>query len=456
MEKNQYPIQDQVQLALRRTALLYHYFAETLVKEFGREKGEELVLKAVMAYGGRIGEEAKKVAEKEGLALTPDNFASDLPDTAWKTEVVEVEGEERVRVHHCPLAAEWLEWSDPRLARIYCFVDQSKMLGYNPEYEYVHTQNLLDGDSFCELVVRPAGKQVSQSQDSPSEMHFGDTVKWIYGKYTREELMEMDPVCLRALFRERVHHTIEVDLHPYLNERKTPPTNFGRQPQLILDVWRERGFSEDDPDFVWGKRYLELAEKLREGRDIHLDEPLPQPFSQDEMKVVRKLLWERRSIREWLPEKEVPVELIEQVLEAGRAAPCGCNLNIVRFIVIRNPAEAEMVWSDIPTPMDRCVLIVVCYDTRIYKTVGHDRLVPQNQLYDCAAAADHMCLMAHALGLGAVWLTSTAKTARTFKEKFDLPDCIEPALHVAVGWPAYGTIKSGRMLLDDMLISKKT
>ena len=456
MQKNQFSNQDQIQRALRRTALLYHYFVETLVKELGREKGTELALKAVMAYGERIGREARQVAEKKGLALTPENFASDLPDTAWKTEVVEVEGQERVRVHFCPLAAEWLEWSDPHLARIYCFVDQAKMRAYNPEYEYVHTQNLLDGDPFCELVVRPVAEQESQSPDSPKEMDSGETVKWIYGRYTRDELMEMEPVCLRALFRERVHHTVEVKLYPYLNEGKIPPSDFGRQPQLILDVWRERGFPEDDPDFVWGKRYLELAEKLRQGRDIHLDEPLPQPFSQEEKTVVRKLLWERRSVRDWLPDKEVPVELIEQVLEAGRAAPCGCNLNIVRFVVIRDPDEAKMVWSDIPTPMDRCVLIVVGYDARIYKTVGHDRLVPHNQLYDCAAAADHMCLMAHALGLGAVWLTSTAKTARVFKEKFGLPDYIEPALHVAVGWPAHGTIKSGRMLLNDMLISEKT
>ena len=115
-----------------------------------------------------------------------------------------------------------------------------------------------------------------------------------------------------------------------------------------------------------------------------------------------------------------------------------------------------MVWSDIPTPMDSCVLIVVCYDTRIYKTLGHDRLTPHNQLYDCAAAADHMCLMAHALGLGAVWLTRTEKTAQTFKKKFDLPDYMEPALHIAVGWPAIHTIKSQRMPLEEMIVKRET
>jgi nitroreductase len=131
-------------------------------------------------------------------------------------------------------------------------------------------------------------------------------------------------------------------------------------------------------------------------------------------------------------------------------------LEIVRFVVIRDPKDAKMVWSDIPTPMDSCALIVVCYDKRIYETLGHDRLIPHNQNFDCAAAADHMCLMAHALGLGAVWLTRTEKTAQTFKEKFGLPDYMEPALHIAVGWPAIQTIKSLRMPLKEMIVKRGT
>jgi nitroreductase len=62
--------------------------------------------------------------------------------------------------------------------------------------------------------------------------------------------------------------------------------------------------------------------------------------------------------------------------------------------------------------------------------------------------------MAHALGLGAVWLTCTEKTAKTFKEKYGLPDYIEQALHIAVGWPAIATIKSERMPLSEMMITR--
>jgi len=446
----------QINLGLRRAAMIYHHFAETLVDELGEGKGKELIRKAIDAYGDRVGREAKKKAQKKGLLLTPDNFESDLPFLAWEAEEVVIEGEKRVRVHRCPLAVEWLKWSDPKKARLYCYVDQAKMRGFNPEYEYVHLKNVLDGDAYCELAVRPVKKDVEKKGDAEkkdkAEHEAAETVWWIYGRYTREDLMRMEPECLRALFRERIHHTVEVDLYPVLLGNKKPRPAIGKEPQLILDVWKERGFADDDPDFEWGKTYLSLAEKLREGKEIRLDTRMPVPFTEGEMEAVRKLIWDRCSIRDWIPGKEVPEEMIERILEAGRAAPTGCNLDVVRFVVIRDPEKAKMVWSDIPTPMDRCVLIVICYDKRIYRTVGHDKVVGHNQLLDAAAAADHMCLMAHALGLGAVWLTCFDETARKFKKQYGLPDYIEQVCHIAVGWPAMGTIKSQRMPLQEMII----
>jgi len=298
---------------------------------------------------------------------------------------------------------------------------------------------------------------MSEEFDALLSSESGDlTVKWLYGEYKRDDLMKMDPVCLRALFRERIHHTIEVEIYPILLGRKKMPPRFGMQPELILDVWRERGFDDSDPDFDWGKKYIHVAQRLRSGEKVEIDEVLPEPFTEKEMGAVRKLIWDRRSVRDWIPGKTVSDDLINQILEAGRAAPTGCNLDIVRFIVVKDRKTAKMIWSDIPTPMDSCVLIVICYDKRPYATVGHDRLVPHNMLYDCAAAGDHMCLMAHALGLGAVWLSCTEKTAKTFKKHFGLPDYIEQALHIAVGYTAIGSIKSDRMPLSDMMITKGT
>ena len=48
---------------------------------------------------------------------------------------------------------------DISLDRIYCFVDQSKTEGYNGcDLECIHAHNVLDGDGFCEVVMREKNK----------------------------------------------------------------------------------------------------------------------------------------------------------------------------------------------------------------------------------------------------------------------------------------------------------
>ncbi len=445
----------QVNKALRRAALIYHHFAETLIRELGEKKGMEMIRKAVDAYGNQVGAEARKKATGKGLSLTPDHFESDLPDIAWQTEEVLVDGERRERVSHCPLAAEWLEWGDRQKARSYCFVDQAKMKAFNPDYEYVHIKNLLDGDPYCELAVRRAEGRRASGEKAETAAPSRDTVWWMGGRYTTDDLMKMEPACLRALFRERVHHSIEVNLYPILLGKKKPSKNYGREPELILSIWRKRGLPEDGEDFEWGKKYIGLAKDIREGKKVRAPKSEVRPFTQREMQTVKKLIWDRHSVRDWIPGKRIPDRLVTQVLDAGRAAPTACNLSTARFIVIRDPAEMKMVWSDVPTPAESCVMIVICYDKRIFQTVGHDKLVPHNRLLDCAAAGDHMCLMAHALGLGAVWLTATDETAERFKKRYGLPEYIQPLLHIAMGWPATGTIKSGRVPLDQMIVKRR-
>jgi nitroreductase len=284
-------------------------------------------------------------------------------------------------------------------------------------------------------------------------------VHWTFGDYTKEDLMQMDPVPLGGLFRERTHHNVEVPLYPTLLKWKGKPIDsFGKQAQIVFDVWKERGFSEDTPDVQWAKQNLAIAAKIRAGEKVTMDEALPVPFTDEEMAVVYKLIYTRRSIRDWV-EKEVPDDMIEKILEAGRAAPIGCNMGHVKFIVLKDPEEKKMIWSDIPTV--NAAIIVICHDKRIPAVVGQDKFVPQNPGFDAAAAGDHMLLMAHALGLGACWLSSAKETSKTkdtaklFKEAYGLPDYIEVDLHIGIGWTAIGSIKSGRPALKDLIIRRQ-
>ena len=278
--------------------------------------------------------------------------------------------------------------------------------------------------------------------------------------YGKEDLMNMDPELLRALLRERVHHNIEVPFYSLINKwNGEPKPNFGLQAQLAFDVWKEKGFTEYDEDIRWAEEYCELAKKVRTGEKIKWERSPHKPFTDEQVEVINRLINERCSIRDWI-DKSVPDSLINKILEAGRAAPIGCNLDELRFIVLKDSKEIEMIWSDIH--VKNAVVIVLCYDKRISQVVGQDKLVPQNPGYDAAAAADHMLLMAHALGLGGVWLSKlvesekTKDTGKEFKKKYGLPEYIEVALHIAIGWPAMSTIKTKRMPLQNMIISRES
>jgi nitroreductase len=292
-----------------------------------------------------------------------------------------------------------------------------------------------------------------------AEMASQAKVKYSFKEHSRQDLTRMPPEVLGAVLRERVHHMIEVPLYPTLLRWKGKPIKgFGAQAELVFDVWQQRGLPLDRPDIRWAKQYIEIAEKIREGEKPNLDVMVPEPFTPTEMQVVRKLLYTRRSVRNWRDE-EVPDELIETILEAGRMAPIGCNLGHLRFVVLKSPEEKELIWSDIST-RDAAVIIVICHDTRVAEAVDQDTFVPQNAGFDAAAAADHMLLMAHALGLGAVWLSELKATEKSqdtgdkFKLAYGLPDYLEVDLHIAIGWPAMGSIKSLRPPLEELVIRR--
>ena len=267
-------------------------------------------------------------------------------------------------------------------------------------------------------------------------------------QFTWKELLELDEVVLRALIHERAHHTIEVFLYRILAGSRKPPSNFGNEVRILLKAWEERGLPMDDEDIKWVENYLRLAEKVNAGETIELDTKLPEPFNKEELKAVDKLLFERRSIRQWKDE-EVPDWMIQRVLEAGLAAPNACNMQCQRFLIIKDKEAMSLIKGDVP---EAPIKIVICSDMRIYEKMGFPVHTPQNIYLDAAAVADHMLLMAHALGLGGVWLTHNQKQIEKLREHLQLPEYLRMDTHVAIGWSDEAPIKSARMPVEDAII----
>jgi len=268
--------------------------------------------------------------------------------------------------------------------------------------------------------------------------------------YTEEQLMEMKPDDLRAIFHERTHHTVEVLIYRILNGTRKMPEGFGEVAEYLLGIWKKRGLPLDPPDILWCIRYIDLARRMRNGEKVKLGPTPWESFTESDVETVERLIYGRKSIRQFKPEP-VPDEMIRRILKAGLYAPHGCNVGCTRFLVLRDPEEQKLVRSDIP--IENCVMIVVLQELSMYKTLRFDEYVPQNLYFDAGAAADHICLMAHALGLGGCWLTHGEETQKRLREHFNLSPTITSRNHIIIGWPGEETIKSERMSLDEAILN---
>ena len=125
------------------------------------------------------------------------------------------------------------------------------------------------------------------------------------------------------------------------------------------------------------------------------------------MENLLDFLKSRRSTRKFL-QKPVPQVLRDQVVEAGRFAPSGMNLQQTRFLVIENKDVMEQLAELVrhgfrKTGVSRQEDYVFHYDPAVFIIVCNRVDNPNNQA-DCSCALENMMLMANALELGSCWI----------------------------------------------------
>lgn len=112
---------------------------------------------------------------------------------------------------------------------------------------------------------------------------------------------------------------------------------------------------------------------------------------------------ERRSIKNFITDKEVPEELIEQVVEAGLYAANGRGLQAPEIIVVTNKALRNKIAKENSKIGGFGANIDPFYGAPVILIV----IAPKNvstSLYDGSLVLGNMMLMAHKLGLGSCWI----------------------------------------------------
>jgi len=118
------------------------------------------------------------------------------------------------------------------------------------------------------------------------------------------------------------------------------------------------------------------------------------------------LIHNRESVRNYDPNRPVPKEILEKILDAGRIAPSACNYQPWKFLVISSPAILEKVQT--------------CYNREWFKDAPHVLVVlglkdqAWNRSYDgynsvetdVAIAMTHIILASENEGVGTCWIAA--------------------------------------------------
>jgi len=150
----------------------------------------------------------------------------------------------------------------------------------------------------------------------------------------------------------------------------------------------------------------------------------------------------RRSIRAYTAEP-VAREVIEDIVDCGRMAATGSNVQPWEFVVVtdRNLLRcfAELTDYGKFLPQAAACILVLCKDTRYY-------------LEDGSAASENMLLAARAHNLGSCWVAGDKKTyADTIRKEIGAPSAYKLVSLVAIGHPAESPPKLERRPLSEVL-----
>ncbi len=163
---------------------------------------------------------------------------------------------------------------------------------------------------------------------------------------------------------------------------------------------------------------------------------------------LNEIISHRFSVRKYKNQK-IEHEKLFQVLEAGRLAPSAVNYQPWHFIVFQNAENLEKIYSVYNREWIKSApaIILICSNhSKSWKRKSDEKDFAD---VDIAIATDHMTLQATELGLGTCWVCNF--DAPKCAELFDLPEHIEPAVILPIGYPDIDPPEKKRKHLEEIV-----
>ena len=162
--------------------------------------------------------------------------------------------------------------------------------------------------------------------------------------------------------------------------------------------------------------------------------------------TVFSVIKKRRSVRAY---KDIPIKDndLDKILEAGRWAPSGVNIQPWRFLVVRE----KMLIKEIG---ELCYFGAiksrhVCEAAAVIVLCGDSRSMGDTWEKDCMIAGTNMTLMAEALGIGSCWIGAfNGKGIRTL---CTIPDHLNIIAIISIGYADHAVSPPPRLPLKELV-----
>jgi len=173
-----------------------------------------------------------------------------------------------------------------------------------------------------------------------------------------------------------------------------------------------------------------------------------------------------RSVRSYL-DKEVPEEILTEVLEAGLRASSSGNMQSMSIIVTREKAMKEKLFPlhfNQSMALEAPVLLTFCADFNRMKKWLTVSKAPQNfdnfmsfmiGSIDATLASQNCALAAESLGLGICYMGTTLASAHRIGEVLKLPKNVFPVVGFSLGYPSIKEEKKDRLSLAAIVHHEK-